>query len=453
MNDTQASSTVEDQPVPVRSASLLPPDDPQRIALHNEVHARPAARIRLPALVTLVAVLNDGVSREDERAHLCRLPGQQALSPAELQDNFLRLRLDGYSVKWERHTEFTRYSIVQPLPAGAGLGSSMPALLDHLVTPPGWLGQIPGRTVAAIQLVMLSADLAAGPALMEQAKQWLRRRTVVGSQLGSSQAWAITDLQLNADGFERMLVLAPPGTSEAAAGRIAMRLLEVETYRLMALRGLPVAKSLAPVLFAAEAELADLTAQLETSSVSEQDLLDRLIGLAARVERATAAHSFRFSATQAYADLVSQRIEELRELSLPSTQTLGAFMRRRLAPAMATVASTAQRLTSLSERIARTSALLRTRVDIATEGQNQQLLAKLTHGQELQLRLQSTVEGLSIAAISYYVVSLLLYGAKALKGLGLPVQPELAAGALVPVVLWGVWRTTRRIHEKLHAGH
>ncbi len=128
-------------------------------------------------------------------------------------------------------------------------------------------------------------------------------------------------------------------------------------------------------------------------------------------------------------------------------------MRRRLAPAMATVASTAQRLTSLSERVARTSALLRTRVDIATEGQNQQLLAKLTHGQELQLRLQSTVEGLSIAAISYYVVSLLLYGAKALKGLGLPLQPELAAGALIPVVLWGVWRTTRRIHEKLHAGH
>jgi hypothetical protein len=38
-------------------------------------------------------------------------------------------------------------------------------------------------------------------------------------------------------------------------------------------------------------------------------------------------------------------------------------------------------------------------------------------------------------------------------GLGLLLQPELVAGALVPVVLWGVWRTTRRIHEKLHAGH
>jgi uncharacterized membrane-anchored protein len=128
-------------------------------------------------------------------------------------------------------------------------------------------------------------------------------------------------------------------------------------------------------------------------------------------------------------------------------------MRRRLSPAMATVASTAQRLASLSERVARTSALLRTRVDIATEGQNQLLLEKLTKGQELQLRLQSTVEGLSIAAISYYVVSLLLYGAKALKSLGVPVHPEMAAGALIPVVLWGVWSTTRRIHAKFQVGH
>ena len=117
----------------------------------------------------------------------------------------------------------------------------------------------------------------------------------------------------------------------------------------------------------------------------------------------------------------------------------------------ATVAATAQRLASLSARVERASALLRTRVDIATEAQNQQLLAKLTRGQELQLRLQSTVEGLSIAAISYYVVSLLLYGAKAAKAAGLPLNPEFAAGALVPVVVWSVWRATRRIHRALHS--
>ncbi len=173
--------------------------------------------------------------------------------------------------------------------------------------------------------------------------------------------------------------------------------------------------------------------------------------LAAGVEKAIAQYSFRFSASRAYHNLVEQRIAELREAPIPGTQTLGEFMRRRLAPAMATVAATELRLNTLSERVSRASALLRTRVDIATEGQNQQLLEKLTRGQAMQLRLQSTVEGLSIAAISYYIISLLLYGAKAIESAGVPIQPNIAVGALIPVVLYGVWRTVRRIHQKLHA--
>jgi uncharacterized membrane-anchored protein len=148
---------------------------------------------------------------------------------------------------------------------------------------------------------------------------------------------------------------------------------------------------------------------------------------------------------------VAQRIGELREKAVPGTQTIGEFMQRRLSPAIATVAATAQRLTSLSQRIERAGALLRTRVDIATEAQNQQLLEKLTRGQALQLQLQSTVEGLSIAAISYYVVSLVLYAAKAAKAAGVPIHPELAAGASIPLVLWGVAWLTRRIHRRLTA--
>jgi uncharacterized membrane-anchored protein len=248
-----------------------------------------------------------------------------------------------------------------------------------------------------------------------------------------------------------MLVIAPEGTSQTRAGRIAGRLLELETYRLMALRGLPVVKALAPLLSKAETELVRITAQLENKSASDQELLDTLVSLAGSVERATAENVYRFSATQAYYALVNQRIRELREKAISGTQTIGEFMQRRLSPAMATVVATDQRLKSLSERVARTSDLLRTRVDIATEVQNQQLLAKLTRGQELQLRLQSTVEGLSIAAISYYVISLLLYGGKALKAAGLPINPELVVGALVPVVLWVVWRTTQKIHAKLHS--
>ena len=430
-----------------------------RATLHNEVHARPSARVPLPALVTYVAVLNAGVTREQEWAHLRGLPGQADLALESLQSSFLRLRLDGFSVKWERHTEFTRYSILQELPVGVMLGATEPDLLHALPVHADWLRQLPGRTVAAVQLAMVHGELTDLPDLIRKAQAWFGPSTLIASQLGNDtskttgHSVAVTDFRLRPDGFERLLVIAPPDTSQPRAGRIAQRLLELETYRLMALRGLPVAKDLGPLLSASETSLALITARLENKSALDQELLDTLISLAAGVERATAEHSYRFAATRAYDTLVGQRHKELRERPIPGTQTLGEFMQRRLSPAMATVAATAQRLNSLSERVARTSALLRTRVDIATEVQNQQLLEKLTRGQDMQLRLQTTVEGLSIAAISYYVISLLLYAGKALKAAGLPVNPEMAAGALVPVVLWGVWHTTRRIHAKLHGGH
>lgn len=435
------------------TSTPLPADDHLRLESHNEVHARPLARIRLPALVMLIAVANGGVSRADELAHLRRLPGQQDLRLADLDPSFLRLPLGSATLKWERHTEFTRYSLVLPLPAGATLQSHSPEQTPPLPWPDGWAAAIPGRTLAAVRLTLLNEELDDPVTLMTRAHFWFDGGAVFASQLGGGHSWALTDFLIRADGFERMLVLAPPGTSEERAGRISQRLLEVEIYRLMALRALPVAKALGPSLTQAESELAEITARLDLKAASEQELLDRLIALAATVERATAEHVFRFSATRAYHALVTQRIGELREKAIPGTQTIGEFMRRRLSPAMATVASTEQRLSSLSERVARTSALLRTRVDIVTEQQNQQLLEKLTRGQALQLRLQSTVEGLSIAAISYYVVSLLLYGSKALKAAGLPVQPEVAAGAMVPLVLWAVWKTTRRIHDKLHQDH
>lgn len=437
------------------SDPFLPPDDALRQELHNEVHARPSARIRLPALIVYVAVLNKGISREAEYQHLCALPGQQQSMPTQINGNFLRLRCGAYTVKWERHTEFTRYTIIQPLPSKALWGKDWPELASDVATGTEWLRQIPGKTIAAIHLAMLT-ECMESPDLMTHAQQWLGEGTIIGSRMGhiadsQSNSVLLTNLRMGPDGFERMLVLAAAETPEGRAGRISQRVLELETYRLMALRGLPVAKQLATVLGEAENKLADITARLESKQEDDQTLLDDLVALAAHVERATAENGYRFSATRAYHAIVQERIAELRERPIPGTQTVSEFMQRRLAPAMATVAATSQRMAALSERITRTSALLRTRVDIAAEVHNQQLLEKLTRGQALQLQLQSTVEGLSIAAISYYVVSLILYGAKALKAAGLAVNPEMATGLLTPLVLFTVWRTIQGIHARLHS--
>jgi len=318
------------------------------------------------------------------------------------------------------------------------------------VIPPAWWAAIPGKTVAAIMMAMVHGDVDNPTAMRQLAEPWLNSREPLASLLGVRRSCALANFRLRDSGFERLLVISPPNTSELRAGRISQRLLEVETYRLMALRGLPVAKELAPMLGEAESQLADITARMEQAETSDQALLDTLIALAARIERATASHMYRFSATLAYHRLVEQRIEEMREAPIPGTQMLGEFLQRRLAPAINTVQATAQRLNALSQRIERTSALLRTRVDIAAEAQNQQLLEKLTKGQELQLRLQSTVEGLSIAAISYYVVSLILYAGKAAKAAGWGVNPEILAGVLTPVVVLGIWWATRQIRKGLH---
>lgn len=440
--------------LPQALPKALPVDDALREVLHNEVHARPPARIRLPALVVYVAVLNEGVSREQEWQHMRLLPGQQDLTQDQLAGNFLRLRFANHTLKWERHTEFTRYSIVQALPSHVLETGDEAELMRALVVDTAWLASIPGRTVAAITMAMVHGDVDDPAGMRALAAPWFEGRETVASLLGIRRSCAMTDFRLRGSGFERLLVISPPNTSELRAGRTSQRLLELETYRLMALRGLPVAKDISAMLTESELQLAEITAHMESTETSDQELLSQLIGLAARVERATARHMYRFSATSAYHGLVEQRIEQLRETAIPGTQMVGEFLLKRLSPAMATVQATAQRLSSLSQRIERASALLRTRVDIATESQNQMLLEKLTRGQELQLRLQSTVEGLSIAAISYYVISLILYGGKAAKAAGAPINPEMLAGALIPVVLAGIWWATRQIHKKLHAdGH
>ena len=442
-----------EKPMNEALAKHLPSNDTRRLLLHNEIHIRPSATFGLPALVVYVAVLNSDVSPAEEFEHLKRLPQTQALEFDTMKGNFLQLQCSGFKVIWERHTEFTRYTIVQSLPTHAQWGSELPELGEYVATGSEWLKGIPGKTITAIHLGLLNEG-ADDPDAFYKGKQWLGDGTLIGSKMGRtadnvSHSQLMTNLKVGANGFERILVLTASETSENRAGRIAQRLLELETYRVMSLLSLPVAKQLAVKLRDTEMKLVEITNRLEQQQDSDEVLMNDLATLAAQVESITAEHSYRFSATLAYDAIVRERISEMREQPLSGMQTVGEFMQRRLAPAIATVKATSERLSALAERIGRASALLRTRVEIAAEAHNRQLLEKLTRGQELQLRLQATVEGLSIAAITYYVVSLALFIGKALKAYGLNINPELLAGFCTPVVLFMSWRTIQHIHLRL----
>jgi uncharacterized membrane-anchored protein len=258
------------------------------------------------------------------------------------------------------------------------------------------------------------------------------------------------DFKVRPDGFARIL-LRDSNLRPRQAGRLVQRLLEIETYRMTALLAFPAAKRHTGGLASIGERLTTITGRLNEGGDigSERRLLDDLMMLSSEIEDVAAATTYRFSAASAYYALVLRRVEELREQRVEGLQTLSEFVDRRLAPAMRTCEAVAERLETLSRRVARASQLLRARVDIQLEAQNRDLLESMNRRARLQLRLQQTVEGLSIAAITYYLASLVGYLAKGAESAGLPVDPDLAVAIAIPLLAIAIWFALRRLHRRV----
>lgn len=414
-------------------------DHPLRRVLHDEVHARPYEALTAPLSATHLAFLSGEGAAAAERAHLAGLCASFDVALPGDAATFASLDLGPFRLRWERHTEFSTYTFFRAGPAAPFAAPASAAV------PGDWLAAVPGRRLAAIHAALVPA---AGGAL--DAAAALGGEVLAASLMSDAKAAAWTDFRIGADGFERILV-EDRGMAPRQAGRLLQRLFEIETYRLLALLALPLARETAPALAPIEAELAEIAAAMRASQgiAAERALLARLTGLAAEVERRSSAGNYRFGAARAYYALVAHRLGELREARLAGLQTAGEFMERRLAPAMRSCESVAERLESLSVRIARAAQLLRTRVEVALEEQNRDLLDSMNRRAQLQLRLQQTVEGLSVAAISYYVVGLVGYAAKAIERAGLPLDAELAQGLAIPIVVLFVFLGVRRIRRAL----
>jgi len=405
----------------------LPSSHPRRIALNDEVHSRPYHTLQVPQRASYLAMLAQPAEREQEYAHVAGLCARYGCQPPPPEANFYAADCGAFRLRWERHGEFSSYTVFEP--AGGGEPFAQPAV-DSL--PSEWVAGLPGSLIVAAHVALLPGTGTLPD--VEAISANFAGNTLVGAQLADGSAAAFTDFRIHEDGFSRFLLL-DRGMGRRRAGRLLQRLLEIETYRMFALLALPLAREAGARLAVAERDLAEITELMVTQgSADEPGLLDRLTKLAAAVERELAAGSYRFGAARAYYGLVKQRISELREQRIPGIQTIDEFMQRRLAPAMNTCVSVARRQTELSERVARASDLLRTRVDIVREMQNQELLASMNRRARLQLRLQETVEGLSVAAITYYLVSLVGYAAKAFKSAGFAVEPDIAMGWSIPVV-------------------
>lgn len=419
----------------------------QRVPLAAEIHSRPFLALEAPTLLTHFAILGEA----EQQALLAELCVHFGVAAPAAGGKYFSHDFGRFRLKWELHTEFATFTFAEsvdsmPLPEEAF--SSMPS--RHL--PEQWLLRLHGRVLVASHL-LLARPGGAQKAFAASLQRVFQGAPLAGSQvMNGGELW--TDFAIHADGFSRFVV-CDTVMHEQQAGRLVQRVLEIETYRMMALLALPLAQAALPELNAVEAELATLAGALVEADgkvddgSTEQNLLDRITHLAARIEKVSADTSYRFAAAKAYFGLVIARIEELRELRIEGTPTVEEFMDRRLAPAMNTCEAVAARQQALAGRIANCNDLLRTRVGIVQEAQNRMILQSMNARAAQQLRLQQAVEGLSVAAISYYVIGLIGYSAKGAKTLGWVGNPELVMGVLVPLVAGAVWLGLRCMHKRL----
>ncbi|NUB43155.1 DUF3422 domain-containing protein [Fertoebacter nigrum] len=421
-------------------------DHPLRYNLVNELHARPFPALDVPSHAVYVAIKQtvDAANRDRQadRDHLLALLDRHGSAHPQPEATHFSGPIGRAELKWESHTEFVTYS---GFIKGLGERPFDPALAQ--VFPDDWLARAPGKRLTSV-LIRVEVMPEDEDEITAKLEDWFVPESLACARVVDGAAVVAGDFRIDEAGHMRFAVFVRPGTGARRVGRIVQRLCEIETYRSMSMLGLMRARVLSGRLNALDPQLSALVSGLDSDIRSPEDTLHRLLAISAELESLAVQFSFRFGATEAYEAIVNQRIDVLREQRIAGRQTFGEFMMRRYDPAMRTVKSAERRLGSMVERAQRAAELLRTRVDVERSAQNQKLLESMDRRADLQLRLQHTVEGLSVVAISYYAVNLAAYVAYPLaEPAGL--SKGLITAILTPLVILGVWAMVRRVRKHI----
>ncbi len=427
------------------NAPSLPQDvHPLRDELYNELHSRPFQVLPCPAKVTHIALLTTTDQSREQFRHLQELHLLLGFPAPEEEVSCFEKSFGNLRVRRELHMEFASYTFI-----------NLEQRSDHRpfehtgisLLPAGWLERLAGTVVAAFHLDLQRVNH--GPDTdLALVRPWFEGQRLVGSspQEGKARVWG--SFKLHSDGFGRFMVLNR-SLSDSQLGRLTQRLIEIETYRLMSLLALPGAREISPNLNDMDQQLAVITQALaDNQQLDEQEILAELTNIAARIEAFRAHATFRFSATRAYHRLVLTRLDEMREDELSGHLTITEFMTRRLTPAVKTCESVSDRLEDLSRRVDRASDMMRTRVELAIQSQNQQLLSSMDRRSKIQLMMQHTVEGFSVVAISYYLISLLKLVMETAHEAGFHFNKSLVLGIAIPLIVIVVFVGIRAIHHR-----
>ncbi|SEA06925.1 Uncharacterized membrane-anchored protein [Desulfuromusa kysingii] len=417
---------------------------PMRDTLYNELHIRPFHAMASPQQIThLAACCGNPEALQKSCDLVSELCKRYEINPPPSDAVTFYQNFGNFTINWERHVEFYSLTIMQPAPSQ---GKPFEYTAVDLL-PSDWLKQLPGEVLAAFHMIIDNQQLSYDEHALSHN---FEGHPVMMSSAYGGKTQILTAFKLHGDGYGRFMI-CHNGMSTLQTGRLTRRLIDLETYRLLSLLSLPIAKRISPQLLIMDKQMADilnLVAEQKTAS-SERQLLEKITTIEAQLETYRAETTQRFSATQAYHQLVKDRLERINEEKIDGHLSIGEFINRRLNPALRTCESVQQWMEDLSKRIERASDLMRTRVNLNLQEQNQSQLSAMNRRSRLQFRLQETVEGLSIAAISYYSVGLLSYLFK-----GLPLEQwglnnNVLLACSIPVVLTTIWYVTRRIKRRL----
>jgi uncharacterized membrane-anchored protein len=406
---------------------------PLRQQMSQELHNRPSPQVYVPTSITHMAVRLTEKDQEQEYQQIYSLCQRYNVNPPSRDASCYYQDFGGFELRWERHLEFSSYSFIRK-----GLGQY---LFDGYATefvPQEWFDNIVGELVSAVNLVINKDEISE-----EVLHCAFEGHQILGSSVSENRANVYASFRVHSDGFDRIIIQSDLLNSYQA-GRLIQRMLEIQTYQVMALLSLPIARSLSPKVAKMENDLVEINQEMAgVGEKNDSKMLDKLSDLAGNTEQLIADISYRFSATNAYYELVCSRLEQLKETDIEGIERINEFVTRRLSPGIRTCQALSVRLEGLTRRIARASSLLRTRVDLTIEQQNQQLLSAINQRGKVQLRLQQMVEGVSVAAMAFYLMGLLDYVLNAVTFAGFEFNKTLVKGFSVPIFLLITWLFVR----------
>ncbi|QTD57344.1 DUF3422 domain-containing protein [Parasphingorhabdus cellanae] len=340
---------------------------------------------------------------------------------------------------WERHTEASTVTLILP--------HNCP---DKIRAPYiKWLEQWNGSVVRAVRIFVapdgseIKAHLTA---------QEIDEKEMVCCDVNAGlRIWS--DFGIHKDGYGRLFVTAGD-VSDDERGRIIQRVQELGNYRNLALLGFPTVQQYGPDVDQLEQQLSDhakrvANASDDESDENDEDLLQQLANISSQLELIRSATSFRLNATTAYAEVAADRLNALNVQAVANYQSLTDFTERRLVPASRTCSVFRDRLSHIAERISRVMHTLDVGIDTRIKAQNLSLTQSMERSTQLQFRLQTLVEGLSIIAAAYYLVGLIGYVTKGIAAFPSGSKADIFVGAVTLPVILAIYLLVRSLRGKV----